>query len=211
MSLRIPTLSLLLLVALIVSGDAQQTSVASLVSQTVSNQGRFGTCYAHAAATSIRAAEKLIRTPEDKSQMLARIVRRFGIDGGDSEEVLKVECPRKGLKYHWVNQQGVVNAINHNLPVLTSFAMTKKGWNAFFEFFQKFPKGVWTTMPDMRGPIDGAHAVQIVGKTPRHWKLKNSWGDNWGDNGYFRISKDVYDGIVRKFAKGPKYIVVTPK
>lgn len=37
------------------------------------------------------------------------------------------------------------------------------------------------------GNID--HAVLLVGYNSTHWFIKNSWGTNWGDNGYGYISK----------------------
>ncbi|CAN6903928.1 zingipain-2-like [Brassica napus] len=40
------------------------------------------------------------------------------------------------------------------------------------------------------------HAVTIVGygiseEGTKYWLLKNSWGENWGENGYMRIKRDV--------------------
>lgn len=32
------------------------------------------------------------------------------------------------------------------------------------------------------------HAVLLVGMTPSYWKIKNSWGLNWGESGYIRIA-----------------------
>ncbi|KAF2289458.1 hypothetical protein GH714_036340 [Hevea brasiliensis] len=42
------------------------------------------------------------------------------------------------------------------------------------------------------------HAVTLVGygtsteDGSMYWLIKNSWGDNWGENGYMRLQRDVY-------------------
>lgn len=33
------------------------------------------------------------------------------------------------------------------------------------------------------------HAVTLVGYTPDAWIIKNSWGANWGERGYFRLAR----------------------
>ena len=35
------------------------------------------------------------------------------------------------------------------------------------------------------------HAVTIVGYTPEYWIVRNSWSQDWGDNGYFYLERDV--------------------
>lgn len=46
------------------------------------------------------------------------------------------------------------------------------------------------------------HAVVIVGYgeengTP-YWKVRNSWGTDWGENGYLRIKRETVDGVIGK-------------
>lgn len=40
------------------------------------------------------------------------------------------------------------------------------------------------------GEQRGGHCVEIIGynNAERYWLCKNSWGTNWGDNGYFKIA-----------------------
>jgi C1A family cysteine protease len=42
-------------------------------------------------------------------------------------------------------------------------------------------------------PID--HAVELIGYTPTHWIIKNSWGQWWGDHGFGYVSRAKDCGI----------------
>ncbi|MFA6238408.1 MAG: C1 family peptidase [Bacteriovorax sp.] len=43
----------------------------------------------------------------------------------------------------------------------------------------------------------GGHAVSLVGfnDIERYWLVRNSWGDDWGENGFIRVSYDDKSGI----------------
>lgn len=43
----------------------------------------------------------------------------------------------------------------------------------------------------------GGHAVSLVGFNDegRYWIVRNSWGDDWGENGFIRVSYDDKSGI----------------
>jgi cathepsin B len=48
-----------------------------------------------------------------------------------------------------------------------------------------------------RGGFLGGHAVKIVGwgqeKGVNYWIAANSWGPNWGENGFFKIKEGECD------------------
>lgn len=56
-----------------------------------------------------------------------------------------------------------------------------------YEDFYAYEGGVYE---HVWGEADGGHAVLIVGyqDSTESWICKNSWGDDWGEDGYFRIA-----------------------
>lgn len=71
-----------------------------------------------------------------------------------------------------------------NSPVLASFDV----YADFSNFFYYHPGAVYRH--DQSSSYVGGHSVVIVGydDSQQCWICKNSWGSNWGDNGYFRIA-----------------------
>ena len=59
-------------------------------------------------------------------------------------------------------------------------------------YLQTYMSGI-LDVSSSRCPVDGInHAVTIVGygtEEMDYWIVKNSWGENWGENGFFRISR----------------------
>lgn len=57
--------------------------------------------------------------------------------------------------------------------------------------FRDYKSGVYTKEGCGSTPMDVNHAVQAVGYGTEsgvdYWLVKNSWGADWGDSGYFKI------------------------
>ncbi|KAF3443622.1 hypothetical protein FNV43_RR13312 [Rhamnella rubrinervis] len=57
--------------------------------------------------------------------------------------------------------------------------------------FRFYKEGVYTSDTCGSDPMDVNHAVLAVGYGVEngipYWLTKNSWGDSWGDNGYFKM------------------------
>jgi len=59
------------------------------------------------------------------------------------------------------------------------------------EGFKDYHSGVYTSTVCKNGPADVNHAVLAVGFGTEngvdYWLVKNSWGNLWGDEGFFKI------------------------
>ena len=80
--------------------------------------------------------------------------------------------------------------------------MNGSQWNNFSNYFESNPKGVITkeeinenAIPDKLPWERGGHAIVVFGYTKTYYKIKNSWGPNWGDNGKFRVAKNAIDSL----------------
>ena len=68
-----------------------------------------------------------------------------------------------------------------------------------FSDFPYYETGVYS---HVTGGQEGGHCIQIIGYDDNQscWVCKNSWGPDWGDNGYFKIAYGEPDcGIDTKF------------
>ena len=71
-------------------------------------------------------------------------------------------------------------------PVLTTMTV--------YDDFMYYTSGVYK---HVTGDALGGHAIAIVGYDDegKYWIVKNSWGEDWGENGFFRISYDDDSGV----------------
>ena len=79
----------------------------------------------------------------------------------------------------------VKRALAHG-PLMTTLTV--------YSDFLTYSSGVYK---HVTGEALGGHAVSIVGysDSDRAWIVRNSWGKDWGDNGYVKVSYDDRSGI----------------
>mmetsp|Transcript_103400 Transcript_103400/g.183264 ORF Transcript_103400/g.183264 Transcript_103400/m.183264 type:complete len:367 (+) Transcript_103400:485-1585(+) len=155
-----------------------------------------GTCYAHASATIVRSAEKRIvgRRLVSHEDLVGKIVQKYGCNGGHVKRVLQDECPSRCLRFKESSKAEAQVALQLGRPVLAAFYLTESQWTAFSTFFDSEPRAVLEQLPTReQSDTTSGHAVVIVGQEGGNWKFKNSWGDTFADDGYFRVSKICFD------------------
>lgn len=82
----------------------------------------------------------------------------------------------------WLNNPTVIKEdLIKNGPVNTGFIV--------YEDFLKYSSGIYK---HTSGGVLGGHAVKIVGwgkeGDQEYWIVQNSWTENWGEKGYFKIA-----------------------
>ncbi|KAL6222057.1 hypothetical protein ACLB2K_005449 [Fragaria x ananassa] len=81
------------------------------------------------------------------------------------------------------DEEGLKHAVAFVRPVSIAFQVVSD--------FRLYKSGVYTSETCGNTPMDVNHAVLAVGYGVEngvpYWLIKNSWGQSWGDNGYFKM------------------------
>ena len=109
-----------------------------------------------------------------------------------------------GGYYGACSEDGMRLELVQNGPMSVSFEV--------YSDFQHYKSGIYhhTGLEDKYNPWEITnHAVLLVGYGEelgkKYWIVKNSWGENWGENGYFRILRGVDETSIESMA-----VAVTP-
>lgn len=84
--------------------------------------------------------------------------------------------------YYTVAPVEVKLCLSEGYPVVFGFPI--------YENFQNIGDNIYT---EFIGDLKGYHAMLVVGYTKDYYIIRNSWGDNLGDNGYYYIDCKLFE------------------
>lgn len=120
------------------------------------------------------------------------------VSGSTSEDVLchDIKCADKEKRVYkisdystpsgWGGSAEKVKAALKKGPLVTTMTV--------YEDFLTYGGGIYK---HVTGGREGGHAVSIVGfnDLEKYWIVRNSWGSDWGENGFVRVAYDDKSGI----------------
>ena len=155
------------------------------------------TCYAFASAVVLHLAMQQIHGREGGypkfEELKDEMIREYGTNRARTytEEVLAMFCPKYRLHYRKVCIKEAKEAISEKRPVVATFYLTNKEWDAFEEFYEANPTGILTKKKlDVRKPPNdplSGHAVVLTSYNSQSLTFMNSYGVGWANNGFFRV------------------------
>ncbi|PSN45620.1 putative peptidase C1-like protein F26E4.3 [Blattella germanica] len=115
------------------------------------------------------------------------------------QTALRTELYRMGPAYRLGSEQDIMFEIMESGPVQA----TMKVYQDFFHY----QGGVYQRSHLGDQHHTGYHSVRIVGwgedlsqyQPIKYWLVANSWGNQWGENGYFRIRRGVNECEIEEF------------
>ena len=196
------------------NGDIDWTSKGAV--SRVKNQGQCGSCWAFSATGVCESAAKL-KNNEDvdlSEQQLVDCSGSYGNHGcnggwpssalkyvaanGEASEIeypyhAKTEtCSKKGGNFHIAGQKAASGCSGLASAIMTqpqSVTVDASRWSGYHN-------GVFSNCGSSIN-----HAVLLVGMSSGEngdgfWKIKNSWGSSWGENGFIRVSSKSKDNCL---------------
>ena len=168
------------------------------------DQGDEGTCYAYASATAIHLT--LLgyygESSETFEEIKNNLVNIYGRNGSCTREVLEQQSKKYKYRIKEVDEKGARQAINNYHICVARFSLTRLEMSKFTRFFDEINKtGILTkkllettppynsvkNLPKEKQEELKHHAIVLISAKNGYLRFLNSWGENFGDHGFFSI------------------------
>lgn len=172
----------------------------------------FGTCWANAYSAAIFLTSKRIfgKKPKTFETYRENLIKfacdKNGDDGGDINEDKVVNYfKRNKIYFDKVDEEEAKNALMKGRVVVCDFKLNDEQWENFDKFYRTNRRGILEEKDINVGcdqSIDSnleGHSVLLIGieideEGKSYLRFLNSWGQNWADEGTFKVR----DGNVLK-------------
>ena len=197
----------------------------------VKDQGQYcGSCWAFSSTGSLegqhfRKTGKLVSLSEQNLLDCTDDYGNQGCDGGFMDNAFKyvynnhgidteISYPYQGMEYFrcrfsnatvGATDKGYVDIPKGDEDALAKAVATvgpvSVAIDASHDSFMFYSHGIYQERACSSENID--HAVLVVGYNPGFWIVKNSWGTEWGDNGYVKMKRGINMCAIASFASYP--------
>jgi C1A family cysteine protease len=145
----------------------------------------------HKGANSIFYTKPAAPNPLDASTFHCDFDQSLSVYQGTNKYVVAEVGPNGQIPNPDNREQVIKEEIYIHGPVSAAYTV----YESFYTFFDKNPNGIYGVgPPPSNDNIIGGHAIVIIGwgieNGIKYWIVRNSWGKQWGNNGYFKIKSN---------------------
>ena len=190
---------------------------------TVQDQGRCGSCWAFAAAATLETIYKIktgvlrkFSEEEFVDCSLDNLDDRDGCQGAWMHEAYDYAIEKKRLaplsEYPYNEADGTCEGSSKQnglvAATITGYKLVDKTEEAHIKLlntnvisaayqvtdrFYLYQAGIYMETTGQCLKMNPGHAVALVGYTPEYILAKNSWGTDWGDNGFVKFARNYHN------------------
>ena len=187
----------------------------------IQSQGGCGACYAFATVSQLESIQRIEGTyqfPLSQQELIdctkktgKQEIENEGCDGGfmaTSYEYIRENGLSTSNLYPYSGARNQkCHSPNQGLNKIKGIVVVDSTEEAMIRAVRQQPLAVGIDSKNLMSYTGGIftnclentmeHAVLIVGygldeKGVKFWKVQNSWGNNWGEKGFFRVKRDEY-------------------